>query len=349
VVASLGQIARKLRERVENAVESGLFGPDMGNPLGPTHLSYTEFAKSIHLKNELLSEFKGSSLEQYYSAERIENQYGTCLKITHTVDIEVSLCDPTQYVEDMSRELKLLYGVGPSIESSLRDSGIETLTDLCDHPRWGDQASRLITTLNSNDARIIQKMINRWFPVSHPLGCRLISLINKGKLIFFDLESLGLFGRPVVLLGLAHITNEGLEVTQYLPRDIMEELPALMEVGNQLEGEPALVTYNGKSFDTNFIEERWAYYGLNFDFEPIHFDLLHPARRKFRGSLPDVRLETVEQHYGLNREIDLPGALVPDFYNTFLETRNIGPLIPIIEHNKQDLVTLGMLLTEFTR
>lgn len=347
--AGLDQIARKLRERVNNAVESGLFEPDSENPLGHTHLSYTDFAKSMQLKNELLSEFEGGQLEQYYDAEVVENQYGTCLKLTHRIEINLDLCNPEEFLDEIGSELKLLYGVGPSVEIRLRASGIARLADLSEHPRWGEQVNRIISTLESRNARMIQGHIQRWFPVSHPLGCRLVSLIDEGQLIFFDLESLGLFGRPAVLLGLARLTNGGMEVVQYLPRDIMEELPALLEVGNQLEGEPALVTYNGKSFDTNFIEERWGYYGLAFDFEPIHFDLLHPARRRFRGSLPNVRLETVEQHYGLNREIDLPGALVPDFYNTFLETKNIGPLIPIIEHNKQDLVSLGVLLTEFSR
>ena len=118
----------------------------------------------------------------------------------------------------MSKELKLLYGIGPAIESRLRDTGIETLRDLSDHPRWGTQATNLLSTLESRDARLIQGEINRWFPVSHPLGCKLVSLVDQGRLIFFDLESLGLFGRPVVLLGLARITNGGMEVTQVIRR-----------------------------------------------------------------------------------------------------------------------------------
>jgi hypothetical protein len=62
-----------------------------------------------------------------------------------------------------------------------------------------------------------------------------------------------------------------------------------------------------------------------------------------------VRLETVERCFGLERTIDLPSSLVPDFYNTYLETGNIGPLIPIIEHNKHDLIALGVLLVELSR
>jgi uncharacterized protein YprB with RNaseH-like and TPR domain len=35
--------------------------------------------------------------------------------------------------------------------------------------------------------------------------------------------------------------------------------------------------------------------------------------------------------------------MVPEFYETYLHTNNCGPLVPIIEHNKQDVVSLAML------
>ena len=349
MAVSLERIARKMRERVESAVESQLFVSAHEQPFGLSRLSQIEYVRSMRLKDELLLEFKHRALEEFYSAEQIENEYGTCLKITHQAKIGIELCDPNKYIESFSNELKLLYGIGPAVETKLKSLGYQTLADLREHPRWGTSAQQVLDCLQESDARALQSHIHRWFPVSHPLGCKLISLFNAGQIKFFDLESLGLFGRPVLLLGTATITDEGLEVVQYLARTIMEELPALLEIGRNLGREPALVTYNGRAFDTNLLAERWGYYGLNIEFDPVHFDLLHAARRSFRDLLPDAKLSTVEQHFGLKREIDLPGSLVPDFYNTYLETQNIGPLIPIIEHNKQDLITLGVLLTEFSR
>ncbi|MEJ2281884.1 MAG: ribonuclease H-like domain-containing protein [Candidatus Bathyarchaeota archaeon] len=41
----------------------------------------------------------------------------------------------------------------------------------------------------------------------------------------------------------------------------------------------------------------------------------------------------------------MPGALVPQFYDTYLKTKNVGPLVAIVEHNKQDLVSLGTLFS----
>ena len=48
--------------------------------------------------------------------------------------------------------------------------------------------------------------------------------------------------------------------------------------------------------------------------------------------------------FGLERQGDVPGQYIPDYYNTYLTEGNIGPLIPIIEHNKQDIISLASFL-----
>ncbi len=48
----------------------------------------------------------------------------------------------------------------------------------------------------------------------------------------------------------------------------------------------------------------------------------------------------------MNRINDVPSSLVPEFYKTYLQTGNIGPLIPIVEHNQQDIITLALILSQ---
>ena len=105
-----------------------------------------------------------------------------------------------------------------------------------------------------------------------------------------------------------------------------------------------LISYNGKAFDWTYLRERFAFYGLPFDHAPMHIDLLHHARRAFQDCLPNLRLSTLEGHLGIHRTQDLPSEAVPDFYSTYLETGNPGPLVPIINHNCQDVETLALLL-----
>lgn len=349
LAVNLDRIAQKLRERVESTVESELFSSEAESPYGLTRLSYSDFQRAMRLKAELIREFQEAKLEDYYRTEVAQNEYGTCLKLIHSIPLELSLGDPLESRQALYSELKLLYGVGPALETRLHLLGYQSLRDLADHPRWGSQAQQLIGELGQQNVKRLQRLIHRWFPVSHPLSLKLFGMIKKEQVRIFDLESLGLFGRPAVLLGVARPVDGELEVHQYLTRNILEELPALLEITRVLGEEPTLVTYNGRAFDMNLLEERLSYYGLHAELDPVHFDLLPHARRQYRDKLPDARLDTVGRHLGLERAMDMPSSLVPDFYNTYLETNNVGPLIPIIEHNKHDLIALAVLITEFCR
>ena len=49
---------------------------------------------------------------------------------------------------------------------------------------------------------------------------------------------------------------------------------------------------------------------------------------------------------GIQREDDVPSALVPEFYESYMRTGNPGPLVPIVEHNRCDLLTLASLFSK---
>ena len=51
----------------------------------------------------------------------------------------------------------------------------------------------------------------------------------------------------------------------------------------------------------------------------------------------------------LTRDEDLPGELVPEFYQDFLRTRNPGLLKPIVEHNRQDIISLVSVFSSLVR
>jgi uncharacterized protein YprB with RNaseH-like and TPR domain len=75
-----------------------------------------------------------------------------------------------------------------------------------------------------------------------------------------------------------------------------------------------------------------------------HFDVLHFSRRRWKDHFRSLRLTALETEIlGIRRNNDIPGQMVPEFYETFLRTGNCGPLIPIIEHNRQDVVSLALL------
>lgn len=341
----LERIARRLRRRVERAAETSVREYEAERPFGAPGVDARAFRRAMRLKAELQGTFDGRALDDLYDTEVIESDYGSCLEIRHREPISVSWPSASGSRTQLQRSLRLMHGVGPRVEAELRGSGYASIAELTAHPRWGPEAERALDCIAGGQLGEVQTLVRRWFPVSHPLNLRVLGLSEPHDLVFFDLESLGLFGRPVVLLGLAQLDGDTLDVRQLLARDITEELPALALTAERLGTRPILVTYNGRAFDANLLRERLDYYGFLMDFEPIHVDLLPHARRHFRTTLPDARLETVERRLGRSRAIDLPSALVPDFYNTYTETANVGPLVPILEHNKHDMITLVALLT----
>ena len=180
---------------------------------------------------------------------------------------------------------------------------------------------------------------------SHPLVLGTAGFHEPGDFVFLDIETLGLFSRPIILFGVGRMDCGELVVHQYLLRDIGEEQAALIATCGHLSGDhAALVTFNGKSFDLPYIRDRLAYYGMGNDTRIPHFDVLHFSRRRWRDHFPSLRLCVLEHEVcGISREEDIPGQMVPEFYETYLNTNNCGPLVPIIEHNKQDVVSLAML------
>jgi uncharacterized protein YprB with RNaseH-like and TPR domain len=200
--------------------------------------------------------------------------------------------------------------------------------------------------INKREIYSIQKWLWQRFPKSHPLLHYLAGFGEDQDFVIVDIETLGLSERPIILLGIAKPTKTCICTSQFLLRDIQDEPSAIWALVSQLEQNSSLITFNGRSFDIPYIKQRLAYYGLDACLDNPHFDVLHFTRRALRHKLSDCRLETVEKYIGIEREINIPGALVPHFYDTYLKTKNAGPLVAIVEHNKQDLLTLGTLFSK---
>jgi len=176
-------------------------------------------------------------------------------------------------------------------------------------------------------------------------------------LAYLDIETCGLAGEPVFLVGLLGWDDGGLHLRQFLARDYAEEGPMLAAAWKALAQSACVVTYNGRTFDVPTLGARSLACGL-FDQPPCpeHVDLLPEARRRWKGVLPDCRLQTVEAAVcGRRRRGDVPGADIPAAYHAFVRSRLSGDphrrrrdlrrLQAILHHNALDLLTLADLVT----
>ena len=94
-----------------------------------------------------------------------------------------------------------------------------------------------------------------------------------------------------------------------------------------------------------YLNNRLSYYGERTVCPDLHFDLLYPTRRLYGADIPDCCLGNVEKFVlHTPRTDDLPGYLVPSYYQNYLRTRNPAILTPILEHNELDVANLALLL-----
>ena len=167
------------------------------------------------------------------------------------------------------------------------------------------------------------------------------------QVLFFDLETTGLTGSPLFLIGTLVWEAGGLVVRQYFARDYSQERAAISLLARQLACKTLLVSFNGKSFDLPYLRVRAAATGLALRAEQAHLDLLHVARRAWGHSLPDCRLQTLERVIcGRPRSDDIPSHLIPQAYHDFVRTGNARQMAECLKHNQLDLLTLADLATK---
>ena len=174
--------------------------------------------------------------------------------------------------------------------------------------------------------------------------------------VYLDLETCGLAGSMVFLAGLIHVRGGELTISQLLARSYAEESALLLSLRRMVAANRVLVTYNGKTFDWTQVRDRSTLHRIDRLAggaaeaqtaprpswpEPIHVDLLHHARRRFRDELPNCRLQTLERFLcGRRRVGDIPGSEIPDAYHAYVRNGDPSDLKAILHHNALDLVTL---------
>ena len=173
--------------------------------------------------------------------------------------------------------------------------------------------------------------------------------IEPEDLLFLDTETSGLAGgtgTAAFVLGLATVRDGVLAVRQLLMTGFGGERALLEALGRALCAHDCLVTFNGKSFDLPLLRARTRLAGLAWpEGAQRHLDLLHVTRRRLREGWADCRLRTAEeQALGFARVDDFPGSEVPAAWQRWLQRGDAAPLPRILDHNREDLLSLAGLL-----
>jgi len=309
--------------------------------IGRSGIFASEYQRLAEEKERLLDLHAGSDLSEIIAGDLIDTLEGECFGIYESVPCQPFPLDPDAARSHLLGCLRLIPGIGPAHERNLKQRGCRTIRDLLHIRRYRPSAEEALSIINHGDAGAVMAWARSRLSPTHPEVIRSSALFDPGRLVFLDIETLGVFSRPVFLIGSATVEGGTVCLRQFLARDIDEELPALLAWQESLPDDPLILSYNGRCFDVPYLADRCAYYGEEYSFGAHQLDLLHITRRTLGRDLSDCRLATIEDKIlNIDRGFDLPGALVPDWYDTYRRSKNPGPLIPIIRHNRQDVLSL---------
>jgi len=167
------------------------------------------------------------------------------------------------------------------------------------------------------------------------------------RALFLDLETGGLAASPVFLAGTMHWNGSDFVLRQYFARHYGEEATLIGALSQAARDFDFLVTFNGKSYDAPFLRGRALVHGVALDLPVRHVDLLHPSRRRWKGRVPDCRLQTLELFVCRRRRSgDVPSDEVPALYHDFVRRGDPYRLVPVFHHNLLDVITMAEILRE---
>ncbi len=188
--------------------------------------------------------------------------------------------------------------------------------------------------------------------VSLPLTVEALRRLPYGldpnrPLVCLDVETTGLgtaAGTVPFLVGIGIWRDRSLRISQLVLPDHSQEEALLSAIVATIPADAWLISYNGRSFDWPLLVARFRLHRREPPPYAGHLDLLPVARQLWKHRLGSARLAAVESVAGVQRYDDLPGAFVPERYFRYLRDGHAGPLCAVVRHNRQDVISLGLLL-----
>ena len=306
----------------------------------------------------LIEKYKGKSITEIFPNNKIKNNsMGSFLNIYWKQNLPFnSKISSTR--KRLLRNLKTIHQIGEKTESYLKRRGVNNLFDLIGHCGYQKNAMKLINMIKEKNYQLLEK--NYYIKDIDLLFC-----FKLEDLLFLDIESTGLYGSSVFLIGLGYFKNGIFKIKQYFARILDDEIAIFERLKHFFKKFKCFVSYNGKSFDIPVLADRFLYF---FDENPMisedddpyeqnntlyhHIDLYHNSRRLWKGKYINYKLSTIEQEVlELKRDDDVPGAYMGHFYEMYSQNpeKYSGLIQACIEHNYNDVKNLPLILDEMLK
>jgi len=303
----------------------------------------------------IADQFKDKRIEDLFLNHNIvRNTMGQFMEIVwkednFQCDLKLSLSK-----KKILRNLKTVYYIGETLERQLNRKGVKSLYDLRINLKYNLSAHRVLDLIENKEYRSLYRNKNIY-------DLDVAFCFDIEELLFLDIETLGLYDSPIIMVGLGYFKDNKFEIHILFARDLEEEIAMCEHLKTDiLPNYKCFITYNGKSFDIPYIANRFLYF---FDENPMiseeeepyerfnsklhHIDLYHNCRRKYKRSFKNFTLTDMEENLlNMKRENELPSSLVGLCYKKYLEAplRYVGLVKEIIDHNYWDIYSMPLIL-----
>lgn len=251
----------------------------------------------------------------------VKGECGACISIEkkYACDSSVnldSLFSSTRMA--ILRDTTHVKGIGRYHQERLARRRVASMRGLlfASNASWRKQAARLLEMVNSSSLDGLKK---------HPSikDLDLLFCFTPTRVIYLDIETSGLFGSRVFLVGLGYYNaRDGtLDVQQFFARNYEEEYAVIKHTMDKMKQFDCIVTYNGKSFDIPMLDDKFWYYfnSSTEEFVRHHVDLVHESRRVL-GLGKKAKLSQLERAVlKLQRDIDVSSSHIPRIYGDYVE------------------------------
>lgn len=233
----------------------------------------------------------------------------------------------------------------PAAAGALPLGSLKTRTGVC----WS--AGATLAELSGPMARTGRELLavlggarQRWDELAAPAQLCKLADAHPQEALLLDAQVLeGPDGSWISLAGMLGPRDAQVRVDQFLAEGPAQERAVLEAIAGKLEQASVVVTFDGTRTFWPVLEQRLARHGLELWAQPVHLDLLKPARRLWKSSLPNSRRPTIERLiFSRSRKADQAEATA--IYQRFAGDGNLADFAPLLERNLSDLVSLSRAL-----
>jgi len=170
-------------------------------------------------------------------------------------------------------------------------------------------------------------------------------LANPEEVLFLDIETTGLSAKNsnLYLIGCVYYKDEIWQSIQWLAENYEDELAVLTAFFEFIKGYNFLIHYNGNRFDLPYLMAKCEEFSLDYNFDSLGgidiYRRIFPYKELL--GLPDLKLKTIEEFLGLERDDENTGRELISKYHTYVCEKSEMLLNELLLHNEDDLK--GML------